>query len=99
VQAVLLFLYIYALGIAALIVLLACYALARWLLVVVAGGVLAVIFMVAEAGWLILLGGQHGAGYALADKFGLGSLVALAIYFPLAVTRHRQLKSRNAGKC
>lgn len=87
----------------ALIVLMLSLVFARWLAVVIAGGVLAMALMAAHFALWVFLAGVGSAtstsqqGYSVALSFGAGSLVALALYFPLAVARHKKLRRAHAA--
>ncbi len=72
--------------------------LARWLAVVVIGGILAAGLMLAQVALWVFLAGVGSAtsgsqhGYSVALSFAGGSVVALALYFPLSLARHRKLR-------
>ncbi len=89
---------LWGLELAALLVLLISGVFARWLEVVLVGGILAALLMAAHVAlWLfITLVGSAGSGsqesLSIALRFAAGSLVALALYFPLAIARHRKLR-------
>ena len=93
----------WGLEMAALIVLVISAFFARWLAVVVAGGVLAAVLMAAHVAlWAVLAGigsatSTSQQGYSVALSFAAGSVVALALYFPLAIARHKRLRRSHAG--
>ena len=96
------FLFLYGLEVTALVILFASGVFARWLAVVVLGGILAAGLMIAQVVlWVFLAGigsatsgSQHG--YSIALGFAVGSSVALAVYFRLAVSRYKHLRRRHA---
>jgi len=93
----------WGLEIAALIVLMVSVVFARWLAVVIAGGVLAAVLMAAHFALWVFLAGVESAtstsqqGYSVALSFGAASVVALALFFPLAIARHKKLRRTHAA--
>jgi len=93
----------WGLEIAALLVLMISLLFARWLAVVIAGGLLAIALMAAHFALWVFLAGVGSAtstsqkGYSVALSFGMGSVVALALYFPFAIARHKKRRRAHAG--
>ncbi len=93
---------LYGLEVAALVVLLISAVFARWLAAVVLGGLLATGLMVAQIALWVLMAGVGSAtsgsqhGYSISLGFAVVSVIALALYFPLAIARHKKLRRVHA---